>query len=221
MMNTVRDNLNDLNARDGNSAKVNTPNVFLETAQFTKDPAILVQPPAGTPCRIILADLSQPVDQRYFHILNYSTHIQIWSINDAGTVIQGQVTIDRSGKVIAQDCFTEDWTDYSATSTIVGWSSFTQKVIWYRRIGRLVHVTFDLEGTSNAADVSFTLPFTVVAVPAFSAVHIWNNGVTSATPGCLAFSGSTASIYRDWTGAGGGWTASGTKGTRGQFYFSI
>ena len=27
------------------------------------------------------------------------------------------------------------WTDYSATSTIVGWTSYTTKEIWYKKIG--------------------------------------------------------------------------------------
>jgi hypothetical protein len=53
-----------------------------------------------------------------------------------------------------------DWVDYSATSTIVGWSSFTAKKIRYRVVGKLVFVTAQLTGTSNSTTTSFTLPFT-------------------------------------------------------------
>ena len=40
------------------------------------------------------------------------------------------------------------WTDYSATSTIVGWSSYTTKSIFYKKIGKLVFVQFVISGVA-------------------------------------------------------------------------
>ena len=48
--------------------------------------------------------------------------------------------------------------DYSATSTVVGWTTFTQKTIRYSVIGKLLIVEYFISGTSNATTTSFTLP---------------------------------------------------------------
>src|SRR5205814_10418940 len=59
------------------------------------------------------------------------------------------------------DIYTVAWMDYSATSTIVVWTSFTSKLIFYKKIGKDVFVQFELTGTSNATTSTFTLPFTM------------------------------------------------------------
>jgi len=51
------------------------------------------------------------------------------------------------------------WANYSAVSTIVGWSSFTTKLIYTKKIGKTVFVSFFLHGVSNATTISFTLPY--------------------------------------------------------------
>lgn len=50
------------------------------------------------------------------------------------------------------------WIDYSATSTIVGWSSFTTKIIRYQKSYKRVTLEFNLQGTSNSTTTTFTLP---------------------------------------------------------------
>ena len=51
------------------------------------------------------------------------------------------------------------WVDYSATSTFVGWTSFTTKKLQYKVLGaNTLLVQFQIEGVSNAATASFTLP---------------------------------------------------------------
>lgn len=57
------------------------------------------------------------------------------------------------------DIYTTAFTDYSNSSTIVGFSSFTRKQIFYKKIGKLVTVWFNLYGTADGVLVSFTLPY--------------------------------------------------------------
>lgn len=112
---------------------------------------------------------------------------------------------------------TVPWTDYSAASTIVGWSSFTTKEIYYRRVGKLLFCHYFLEGTSNSTSATFTLPYLSllsINVPCLAR----NNGAVIST--ALAYAGNpTVQFYTDFTGAA--WTASGTKTVRGQFFFEV
>jgi hypothetical protein len=112
------------------------------------------------------------------------------------------------------------WTDYSGTSTIVGWSSLTFSVIRYTKIANTVYVTFYLLGTSNSTAASFTLPHALSNSSAHASVipTAQDNGGTiqfgagAITPG--------TSVYRMYTTpAGGGWTNSGTKYVSGTFIY--
>jgi hypothetical protein len=111
------------------------------------------------------------------------------------------------------------WTDYSAISTIVGWSSFTSKFIYYRKIGSTILVACMLIGPSNSVNTTFSLPYT----PSI--------GFTIRTPmSCGDNSGATvwglgeiydaSAIATFFTGpAGGAWTAGNTKRLQGQFWY--
>jgi hypothetical protein len=114
-----------------------------------------------------------------------------------------------------------DWVDYSSTSTIVGWSSFTDKIIFYRIIGKQVFINFSLTGTSNSTSVSFTLPVNLKTGVGgiFSFGFAVNNGTNSGS-GSIQNSGvGTVVIYSN--NIAGTWTASGTKSIRGQFFYII
>jgi hypothetical protein len=114
-----------------------------------------------------------------------------------------------------------DWVDYSATSTIVGWSSFTEKIIFYRIIGKQVFINFLLTGTSNSTSVSFTLPVNlqtgVGGINSFG--FAVNNGINSGS-GSIQNSGVGAVIIYS-NNIAGTWTSSGTKSIRGQFFYII
>jgi len=69
-----------------------------------------------------------------------------------------------------------DWVDYSATSTIVGWSSFTTKIIKYRVLGKQVFVYCVINGTSNSTTTSFTLPNNVISENLVTITHCVSNG---------------------------------------------
>lgn len=112
-----------------------------------------------------------------------------------------------------------DWVDYSATSTIVGWSSFTTKKIKYRVIGKMVFINFDLSGTSNNTSTTFTLPFNCVNTVGLSVIYAVNNGIfiSQTSFAFTTLNSNICSFYQN----NQNWTASGSKQTLGQFFYEI
>ncbi len=123
--------------------------------------------------------------------------------------------------VVDGNLYTDAWIDYSATSTIVGWSSFTYKELAYKRVGKLVFCVYNFDGTSNNVNTTFTLPFNMTSVGATSIQHTFramdNTGAYEVGLG-FASSGSNV-ISLKHTIAGAAWTASGTKRAFGSFWY--
>lgn len=113
-----------------------------------------------------------------------------------------------------------DWTDYSATSTIVGWSSFTTKQIRYKIVGKQIFVYFYLAGTSNSVNVTFTLPNNSINLQRTFSSCV-NNGVAAGA--CITVASNASNIIE--IGANStttsNFTASGTKSCLGQFFIEI
>jgi len=105
------------------------------------------------------------------------------------------------------------WVDYSTTSTIVGFSSFTSKVILYKVIdSKLLVVKGLLVGTSNSTLLTFTIPFTSANnVQNIGVAAITNNGAGQANLGFItcASNSNVVQVLRD--GQGTTFTASGLK----------
>lgn len=116
-----------------------------------------------------------------------------------------------------------DWIDYSATSTIVGWSSFTTKIIRYRVIGKQVFVQYQLQGTSNSATTTFTLPNTSINIEVNQNNLTVDNGVVSL--GFLQIANNANIVsFSKWTAINSNtstFTVSGTKMVKGQFFYEI
>lgn len=112
------------------------------------------------------------------------------------------------------------WVDYSGTSTITGWSAYTTKLIFYKKIGQTVFVTFQIEGTSNTTTAFFTVPVAEAnTVQTNVCVYGIDNGTVIAN-GSLArmeVDASTITCYKGM--AGGPWTNSGTKVVSGQLVY--
>lgn len=116
----------------------------------------------------------------------------------------------------------DNWVDYSSTTTVVGWSSTTVKIVRYQLMHRKMLVQFDIQGTSNSTTASFTLPFSLGAagVTTLGVFHCIDLG--GAQIGAATISGSTVSFSRYVAvDDGGSFTASGTKGVRGQFFIEL
>lgn len=119
------------------------------------------------------------------------------------------------------DIYNVAWTDYGATSTIVGWSSSTDHV-WYKKLGNLVFVKYNITGTSDTTTATFTLPFTSVnsaSAESYTGSAVEDNGSFQSSPGrcTLLANAALATVTLDW--AGGAFTASGTKTVKGEFWY--
>jgi len=114
--------------------------------------------------------------------------------------------------------FESAWTDYSGISTITGWSSFTTKQLAYRKVGKTMFVYFYLDGTSDAATISFTLPYAYNRTPflRIPIAYVVNN--STAVDNNTAYVGiatgtSTAYVHKSTDNPG--WTTSGSKAATG------
>lgn len=120
------------------------------------------------------------------------------------------------------DFFTEGegWQEF--TTTIVGFSSNTIREIWYKRVGKAVLVNFHISGTSNATNLTFTLPFINTnngQVEVMVAARVQNSGAFLAIPGMafLAVNSSTVSVFKDFAAAT--FSNTGTKSVQGQLWY--
>ena len=111
--------------------------------------------------------------------------------------------------------------NHSAVSTIVGWSSFTNKQILYKKIGNVVFTFFDLDGTGNNANSTFTLPYTMNSSLAY--VHktiITTSNLTTQIGTCIVVGGNiVCNLYMDILGTG--WGIGVRKLARGQFFYHV
>ncbi len=112
-------------------------------------------------------------------------------------------------------------TDYSATSTIVGWTSFTTKILSYKKIGKSVWVTFDLEGTSNSTSVTFTVANAAAASCGAGGICYFamDNSANLSTPCRYSISANTSTVTVVSDIITGAWTNSGTKKVFGSFWY--
>ena len=112
------------------------------------------------------------------------------------------------------------WTDYSATSVITGWASYTTKEIKYKKIvGGLVFVKFRIAGESDTTNANFTLPFTGEGDLESACKGRDDTGVRAAT--WFFVDGSVPDVDIAWGGSATGFTNSGTKECNGQFFYEI
>jgi hypothetical protein len=124
----------------------------------------------------------------------------------------------------AGDVFNTEWTPYHDTSTITGWSNFTNKYIYYKKVGNLVFVKYRLSGTSNSQSTSFTLPHAAASGirTTFKPARARDNGtwLVGAAYGHVTSGGSTAIFFTNESTSGGtSWTNSGTKEIHGEFFY--
>lgn len=111
-----------------------------------------------------------------------------------------------------------DWIDYSATSTIVGWSSFTIKQLRYQVAHKRVYVNFYLTGTSNSTSLTFTLP-TASPIEIMNVCRIIDNGTSGVGRFFMNASSNTVTVNSDVAGAA--WTASNQKFCAATFFYEI
>jgi hypothetical protein len=109
------------------------------------------------------------------------------------------------------------WIDYSATATIVGWSSFLGKTYLYKKSFRGLSVNVYFYGTSNSTSTTFSLPISVNAATVQPTGFTQDNGIVQNTGYAIPSSTTVVAIYK--TATSGTWTASGSKWAVGYFNF--
>jgi len=124
----------------------------------------------------------------------------------------------------ALESYRAAWADYESTTT--GFTNdptpATKEFVHYRVKGDEVSIFFNIEGTSDATDFSFTLPHTIKNTDGFSVsrpVSYKDNGSWASTWGRVVcvYNTSTCNVYTD---AGTGvFTASGAKASLGDFIY--
>jgi hypothetical protein len=115
------------------------------------------------------------------------------------------------------------WIDISTTSTIVGWSSFTSRFIFYKIIDGYCFIDFQLEGNSNSTTTTFTLPFS--SQSGFTEFrpsgYNVNNGSVRENAGRIGIPNNTNLVVL-WSSLNGtNYNASGIKASYGQISFKI
>ncbi len=119
----------------------------------------------------------------------------------------------------------DGWVDYSATSTIVGWGSFTEKKIFYKVGYKQIFVKVVIAGVSNSATTTFTLPTAAGASPSFSEYlsYIADNNTPNVGLYELPASSTVVTVYRypTITSLSATWTNSGNKAVYISFWYGV
>ncbi len=139
-------------------------------------------------------------------------------LSEATATINGVKTFGNDA-IFNGDVYTTVFTDYSGTSTVVGWSSFGTKLIFYKKIGKVVFIWFSLAGTSNATNATFTLPFSVNASIGINHIIRSSDNGGSAVAGIANTGASSSTVTLFSTVAAAAWTASGAKNIEGFFSY--
>lgn len=118
------------------------------------------------------------------------------------------------------------WIDYSATSTIVGFSAYAVKKIQYKKIdAATMIVQFQIESTAgngSGTATSFTLPFNASSWGTqYFIYHSLNNTTTQAASSCTIAASSNVVNFYPSASASGNWTASTTRHLQGQIIVNI
>ena len=107
------------------------------------------------------------------------------------------------------------WVDYSLTSTIVGFSSLTTRSIWVLETSTELIVIYNLDGTSNSVNTSFTIPSNS-SLEIFTTLRIKNAGTTPTNFGLL-YVGTNSNVVSFFIGNNGAlWAATLGKSVTGQ-----
>jgi hypothetical protein len=115
------------------------------------------------------------------------------------------------------------WIDISTTSTIVGFSTFSQRFIFYKIIDNYIFIDFYIEGASNSPSFTFTSPFNNTSGTSKfgSCGYNVNNGLVIQNPARVIITNNSNVLNISLSFTGAVYTATGTKGCAGQISFKI
>lgn len=122
--------------------------------------------------------------------------------------------------LVQRPIYESRWLSYGDASTIVGFLSITTRSIVYKVMQNIVFIRANLNGTSNATTLSFTMPIIAqVSTSVSASAGVVNNGTLSNNPGRFQISNTTnvVNCFRDITQTA--YTNSGNKQFFGQFFY--
>jgi hypothetical protein len=129
------------------------------------------------------------------------------------------------GDLVANnDIYTIAWRDYSATVGITGFTSFSNKFVFYKRVGKKIFMELNVVGYGDAvpgSNIEITLPLPVINATGYRScffVEVYDSGGLQTTPGTLIVNGGTASVRVSKT-ATSDFTAGAVRGVVGSFYY--
>ena len=105
----------------------------------------------------------------------------------------------------------KEWIDYSSTSIITGFSTFTNKVIKYKPKYKEALFYVNILGVSNSGLLNFTIPFNAITTSVFPCA-VANNSVDQSAMGMLYTTAGSDVIQVKINGAFGNFTTSNNKG---------
>lgn len=116
-----------------------------------------------------------------------------------------------------------NWVDISLTSTIVGFSSFSHRSIMYKVIDGMAFVVFYIEGVSNSANFSFTVPNNSTQGNSVfgSCGYNANNNTAQTNPARILLHNNSNIVTISVNFSGGNYSASGTKACAGHLIYKI
>lgn len=113
------------------------------------------------------------------------------------------------------------WIDFSASATIIGWSSYTVKILQYCVVNEMLFVLFNIVGTSNSTSASFTLPFSIVVNNASISFLAQNNSGTPVISRAVENSSTVLGFRATAGGSTTSWAAGNTKAVQGVGIFQL
>ena len=134
-----------------------------------------------------------------------------------GTIQAGDIP-DLSGTYATAGSVNPSFVNWTTGASVGGFTgSLMINNVYYIKIGKMVHLWYQFQGTSNDSTLSFTLPFAADSSLSSHdfASKIKDNGSSISTPGNASFPYSTNLVYIFKDFGGTSWTASGTKAADG------
>jgi len=106
----------------------------------------------------------------------------------------------------AGDIYTVAFTDISSTftTTSTGWASFTTRVSYYKKAGKLVHLWFTVEGVSNSTSATAVLPYACSGVVQFGLAYAVDHSLY--INGAFAKTTNNSTTLTFYTSGGAAWT---------------
>lgn len=152
--------------------------------------------------------------------------LEIIARADDGTYLNTPIKIWRADNIVKlgtnTDIYSTVWTNYTSSSTITGWSSFTESRIYYKRVGKLCFVKFRITGTSNSTTTQFTLPYNSNGFAMLNAIVAMDNGSAVQTGPYVSINTSGTAVLGIGIGySASAWTASGDKRVYGEFFYEV